>query len=139
MLLAFYEHIHLDPNQSLRYLLCFSSKSKDLIRAYPWIKKTQIKDQWLGKYYYILGRIWSKRGISEQVSDVVKLGTSTTTRKHLSNNINETIRDNFRPFFTKRFYTQKKHKKHKTQTSDFHSDVFIRTENIKKQTSNFHS
>ena len=46
---------------------------------------------------------------------------------------NEVIRDNFRPFFTKRFYT------HKMQTSEFHSDVFIRTENIKKETSNFHS
>ena len=54
-------------------------------------------------------------------------------RYNASSNINEVIRDNFRPFFTKRFYT------HKMQTSDFHSDVFIRPESIKKQTSNFHS
>ena len=56
----------------------------------------------------------------------------------MSSNINEIIRDNFRPFFTKLFYTQKKHKKHKMKASDFHSDVFIRPESIKKQTSNFH-
>ena len=48
---------------------------------------------------------------------------------HLSSKINEGIRDNFRAFFTKRFYTQKKRK---MQTSDFHSDVFIRPESIKK-------
>ena len=52
-------------------------------------------------------------------------------RYNASSNINEVIRDNFRPFFTKRFYT------HKMRM--FHSDVFIRTENIKKQTSNFNS
>ena len=34
-LLAFYEHIYLGPNQSLRHLLRFSFKYKDLIRAYP--------------------------------------------------------------------------------------------------------
>ena len=55
---------------------------------------------------------------------------------HHSSNINEVIRDNFRSFFTKRFYIQKAHK---MQTSDFHSDIFIRPESIKKQTSNFHS
>ena len=54
------------------------------------------------------------------------------TCMYVSSNINEVIRDNFRPFFRKRFYTQKKHKKRKIQTSDFHSDIFIRL----KQTSN---
>ena len=57
-------------------------------------------------------------------------------RMHFSSNINEVIRDNFRSFFTKRF-THKKTRK--MQTSDFHSDTFIRLESIKKQTSNFHS
>ena len=38
---------YLNPNQSLRYLFCFSSRCKDLIRAYPWSKKS---DQWLEKY-----------------------------------------------------------------------------------------
>ena len=42
--LAFYEHIHLGPNQSLRHLLCFSSRCKDLIRAHPWSKNNLIND-----------------------------------------------------------------------------------------------
>ena len=40
------------------------------------------------------------------------------------------------PFLQKGF-TRKK--AHKMQTSDFHSDDFIRPESIKKQTSNFYS
>ena len=54
-----------------------------------------------------------------------------------SSNINEVIKDNFRLFFTKRFYTQKKHKKHKMQTSDFHSDIFIRLKSIKSKQATF--
>ena len=78
-LFAFYEHIHLNPNQS-RHLLCFSSRCKDLIRGNPWSKKI---DQWLGKYYCVLERISQKEGISEQVSAEVKLGSSTVIRKWL--------------------------------------------------------
>ena len=54
-----------------------------------------------------------------------------------SSNINGVIKDNFRSFFTKRFYIHKK--VHTMQTSDFHPDIFIRPEIIKKQTSNFYS
>ena len=42
--LVFYEHIQIGLNQSLRNLLCFSSKCKDLIRACPWRKKILIND-----------------------------------------------------------------------------------------------
>ena len=42
------------------------------------------------------------------------------------------LRSNFKPFyfFMKKFYTQKKHK---MQTSDFHSDIFIRLKSIKSK------
>ena len=33
VVLGFYEHIHLGANQSLRSLLCFSSRCEDLIRT----------------------------------------------------------------------------------------------------------
>ena len=36
-------------------------------------------------------------------------------------------------FLQKDFTHKKKHKKYKMQTSDIHSDVFIRPESIKKQ------
>ena len=42
--LVFYEHIQIGLNQSLRNLLCFSSKCNDLIRACPWRKKILIND-----------------------------------------------------------------------------------------------
>ena len=42
----------------LRLLFCFSSRCKDLFRAYPWSKKKS--DEWLG-------RIWAKQGSSEHV------------------------------------------------------------------------
>ena len=42
--LVFYEHIQIGLNQSLRNLLCFSSKCKDLIRVCLWRKKILIND-----------------------------------------------------------------------------------------------
>ena len=42
-------------------------------------------------------------------------------------------------FLQKDFTHKKKHKKHEMQTSDFHSDAFVRPQIIKKQTSNFDS
>ena len=63
-------HIHLGPNQSLRHLLCFNFRCEDIIRIYPW-RKTK-SDQWLGKYYCTLGRIWAKQGVSKQVWFVPK-------------------------------------------------------------------
>ena len=44
ILLVFYEHIHLGPNQPLRHLLCFSSRCKGRIRAYPSSKKIWLND-----------------------------------------------------------------------------------------------
>ena len=35
----FYENIHLASNQSVREILCFSSRCQDLIRVYPCSKK----------------------------------------------------------------------------------------------------
>ena len=59
--------------------------------------------------------------------------------KQISSNIDEAIRIVLKflfYFFTKNFYT---HKKHKKQTSDFQSDVFIRLKSIKnKQTTSTH-
>ena len=44
-LLAFYELIHLCSNQSLRNLLCFTSRCEDLIRTYPRSKKNLVSDR----------------------------------------------------------------------------------------------
>ena len=44
-LLAFYELIHLCPNQSLRNLLCFTSRCEDLIRTYLRSKKNLVSDR----------------------------------------------------------------------------------------------
>ena len=43
------------------------------------------------------------------------------------------LRSNFKPFYF--FYEEilHTHKKHKMQTSDFHSDVFVRLKNIKSK------
>ena len=54
---------------SLKNLLCFSSICENLNRAYFW---GNISEQWLGKYYCILGRIWVRRDISKQVWFVLK-------------------------------------------------------------------
>ena len=43
---------------------------------------------------------------------------------------------NFKPFLQRDFTHKKKHKKYKKQRRDFHSDVFIHSKSIKKQTSN---
>ena len=48
-----------------------------------YIPEVKISDQGLGKYHCILGRIWAKRGVSKQISAVVKLGSSATPRKRL--------------------------------------------------------
>ena len=50
--------------------------------------------------------------------------------------INEAIRE-ISGHFLQEDFTPKK--THKMQTSDFHSDDFIRPESIKKETSNFYS
>ena len=44
-LLAFYELIHLCSNQSLRNLLCFTSRCENLIRTYPRSKKNLVSDR----------------------------------------------------------------------------------------------
>ena len=54
-----------------------------------------------------------------------------------SGNINEVIKDDFGLFFTKIFYAQKKHKKHKMQASDFHSDLFVRLKSLKRKQATF--
>ena len=81
VLLALYEHIHLGLSQSLRqifYVLVPDGKS--LSESISEVKKS---DQWLGKYYCVLGRIRAKWGVWEQVSAWVKLGSSTMPRKHI--------------------------------------------------------
>ena len=60
----------LRSKQSLRHLLCFNFRCEDIIRIYP-RRKTK-SDQWLGKYYCTLGRIWTKQGVSKQVWFVPK-------------------------------------------------------------------
>ena len=52
MSFAFYEYIHLGSNQSLRHLLCFSSRCKGLIRVYPSHKKILIND-WENIFTYL--------------------------------------------------------------------------------------
>ena len=56
---------------------------------------------------------------------------------NVSSNINEVIKEVISSlfiFFMKRFYTQKKHK---MQTSHFHSDIFIRLKSIKSKQTTF--
>ena len=50
-----------------------------------------------------------------------------------SSNINEVIKEQFQAFLF--FYEEILHtqKKHKMQTSDFHSDIFIRLKSIKSK------
>ena len=52
------------------------------------------------------------------------------------------LRSNFKPFylfifFMKEILHTKKHKKHKMQTRDFHSDIFIRLKSIKSKQATF--
>ena len=68
-LLAFYELIHLCPNQSLRNLLCFTSRWEDLIRAYLRSKKKSCQRS---RKFYILGKTWANRGASKQMWFVPK-------------------------------------------------------------------
>ena len=56
-----------------------------------------------------------------------------------SSNINGVIKEQFQAslFFYEEILDTKK--MHKMQTSDFHSDIFIRVKSIKSKTSDFHS
>ena len=56
----------------------------------------------------------------------------TYSQTDRSNNINEVIKEQFQAFLF--FYEEILHtKKHKMQTSDFHSDIFIRLKSIKSK------
>ena len=67
ILLAFYEHIHLGSNQSLRHLLCFSYRCKGLIRVYPSCKKILIND-WENIFAY-----WEESEQSEALANMCGL------------------------------------------------------------------
>ena len=53
----------------IRNIMQSSSTFVRILGPIPEVKKICI-DQWLGKYYWILGRIWAKRGVCEQVKVV---------------------------------------------------------------------
>ena len=99
----------------------------------------------LHPHYFRLGRPYQQGIIyscfytrwSHWVILLLLLYVGDTRSPSISSNINEVIKkviSSLFIFFIKRFYTQKKHK---IQTSDFHSDVFIRLKSIKSKQATF--